>query len=195
MATLAAKERVVLCNLAVEVGAVTGIVEDDAPEGEADVVVDLDRLEPQVALPGSPSNGVPITHAVGTPVDQVFVGTCTNGWIDDLHEVADLLRGRQVHPRVRLVVTPGSTQTYLEAVRDGTVETLVAAGAAVGPATCGPCSGNHMGVLGRDDVCLSTSSRNFPGRMGHRDARVYLANPAVAAATAIHGVIADPREL
>jgi 3-isopropylmalate/(R)-2-methylmalate dehydratase large subunit len=128
-------------------------------------------------------------------VDQVFIGSCTNGSLEDLRRAARILDGRRVACGVRCIVTPGSQRIYAEAIREGIVSSLVEAGAAVTTPTCGACLGGHLGVLGRDETAVSTSSRNFRGRMGHNSSRVYLANPSVAAATAVKGVIVHPEEI
>ncbi len=158
---------------------------------------DLSDMEPQVACPYSPDNVHPISQIKPEKVDQVFIGSCTNGRFEDLAIVADILQqsGREFHPDVRVMIIPGSQAVYLEALRQGWTELFTLAGAAVSVSTCGPCLGGHMGVLAADEVCVSTSNRNFRGRMGHRDARVFLANPAIAAASAIMGRLAHPDEL
>ncbi len=158
---------------------------------------DLSEMEPQIACPYSPDNVHPISQVKPEKVDQVFIGSCTNGRLEDLAIVAEVLKksGKAFHPDVRVIVIPGSQQVYLEAMRAGWLELFTEAGAAVSTSTCGPCLGGHMGILAADEVCVSTSNRNFRGRMGHRDARVYLANPAIAAASAILGRIGHPDEL
>jgi 3-isopropylmalate/(R)-2-methylmalate dehydratase large subunit len=158
---------------------------------------DLSMMEPQIACPYSPDNVKPISQVEPVKVDQVFIGSCTNGRFEDLAIVADILQktGREFHPDVRMIIIPGSQQVYLDVLREGWLELFTMAGAGVSVSTCGPCLGGHMGVLAGDDVCVSTSNRNFRGRMGHRDARVYLANPAVATASGILGRIAHPDEL
>jgi 3-isopropylmalate/(R)-2-methylmalate dehydratase large subunit len=158
---------------------------------------DLSDMEPQVACPYSPDNVHPISQVKPEKVDQVFIGSCTNGRFEDLQIVADILKrtGREFDPNVRVMIIPGSQAVYLEALRQGWTELFTLAGAAVSVSTCGPCLGGHMGVLAANEVCVSTSNRNFRGRMGHRDARVYLANPAIAAASAILGRLAHPDEL
>ena len=158
---------------------------------------DLSTMEPQVACPYSPDNVHPISQIEPEKVDQVFIGSCTNGRFEDLAIVADILQrtGREFHPDVRVMIIPGSQAVYLDALRQGWIELFTLAGAAVSVSTCGPCLGGHMGVLAADEVCVSTSNRNFRGRMGHRDARVFLANPAIAAASAIMGRLAHPDEL
>ncbi len=158
---------------------------------------DLAGMEPQVACPYSPDNVHPVSQVKPEKIDQVFIGSCTNGRFEDLQIVADILKktGREFDPNVRVMIIPGSQAVYLEALRQGWTELFTLAGAAVSVSTCGPCLGGHMGVLAGDEVCVSTSNRNFRGRMGHRDARVYLANPAIAAASAIMGRLAHPDEL
>jgi len=158
---------------------------------------DLSTMEPQVACPYSPDNVHPISQIKPEKVDQVFIGSCTNGRFEDLAIVADILQrtGREFHPDVRVMIIPGSQAVYLDALRQGWMELFTLAGGAVSVSTCGPCLGGHMGVLAGDEVCVSTSNRNFRGRMGHRDARVFLANPAIAAASAIMGRLAHPDEL
>lgn len=158
---------------------------------------DVSDMEPQVACPYSPDNVHPISQVKPEKADQVFIGSCTNGRYEDLAIVADILQktGREFHPDVRVMIIPGSQAVYLAALRAGWIELFTVAGAAVSVSTCGPCLGGHMGVLASNEVCVSTSNRNFRGRMGHRDARVYLVNPAIAAASAIMGRLAHPDEL
>ena len=158
---------------------------------------DLSGMEPQIACPYSPDNVHPISAVEPEKIDQVFIGSCTNGRFEDLQVVADILKksGREFHPDVRVMIIPGSQAVYLAALRAGWIELFTMAGGAVSVSTCGPCLGGHMGVLAGDEVCVSTSNRNFRGRMGHRDARVFLANPAIAAASAIMGRLAHPDEL
>ncbi|GAP13160.1 homoaconitase large subunit [Longilinea arvoryzae] len=209
---LALPGRQTLASMAVEVGAKVGIL---PPFGEAmkhyevpdwlsvdpgasytrSLEIDLDELEPQVAIPHAVDNVADLAQVAGTPVSVVFLGTCTNGRYTDLRQTADLLRGRRVDPRVRFVVTPASSVEMSRAAADGTLETLLAAGAILSTPGCGPCMGRHMGTLGDEDVCLSTANRNFKGRMGAPTSQIYLASPAVAAATALTGVITDPRSL
>jgi 3-isopropylmalate/(R)-2-methylmalate dehydratase large subunit len=158
---------------------------------------DLTGMEPQIACPYSPDNVHPISQVKPEKIDQVFIGSCTNGRFEDLEIVANILKktGREFHPDVRVMIIPGSQAVYLDALRQGWTELFTVAGAAVSTSTCGPCLGGHMGVLASNEVCVSTSNRNFRGRMGHRDARVFLANPAIAAASAIMGRLAHPDEL
>jgi 3-isopropylmalate/(R)-2-methylmalate dehydratase large subunit len=157
--------------------------------------VDLSRLQPLVAFPDSViENSRPVAEAAGTPIDQAFVGSCANGTIDDLELVARVVAGRRVASSVRFIVTPASQNVYREAARRGIVNTLLEAGAVVTPATCGACGGGHMGVLGPNETCITATTRNFKGRMGDPSARIYMGSPATVAASAIRGVITDPRE-
>jgi 3-isopropylmalate/(R)-2-methylmalate dehydratase large subunit len=156
---------------------------------------DVSKIEPQVALPHIPSNVKPISQVADIKLDQVVIGSCTNGRVSDLRIAAKLLKGKQVHPELRCIIIPGSQQVYLEALREGLIETFIEAGAAVSTPTCGPCLGGHMGVLAAGERCLSTTNRNFVGRMGSPQSEVYLASPAVAAASAILGRIAGPGEI
>ncbi|MHB8618510.1 MAG: 3-isopropylmalate dehydratase large subunit [Chloroflexota bacterium] len=160
-----------------------------------EVTIDVSDLEPQVAFPYSPENVHPLSEALGVRVDQVFIGSCTNARISDLRTAANIMRGKRTDPKVRCIVIPASNAIYRQALKEGLIELFMDAGAVVSTSTCGACFGGHMGVLGSEEVCVSTSNRNFPGRMGHKTAQVYLASPAVAAATAIMGRIADPSEI
>jgi 3-isopropylmalate/(R)-2-methylmalate dehydratase large subunit len=157
--------------------------------------IDLDAVEPQVALPHSPDNVVPVREAEGVEIDQVFIGSCTNGRYSDLETAAGFLKGRKVHPRVRLIVAPASREILLKAVRTGVMEGLVGAGATLIPPGCGPCVGTLGGIPSRGERVLSTSNRNFKGRMGNNTAFIYLGSPATAAASAVAGRITDPRRL
>ncbi len=159
------------------------------------IEVDVSELEPQIAFPHIPSNVRPLSEVGEIPIDQVVIGSCTNGRLEDLQVAAQVLRGRKVHPRVRCIVIPGTQSIYLEAVHQGLVEVFIEAGAAVSTPTCGPCLGGHMGVLAAGERCVATTNRNFRGRMGHPESEVYLANPAVAAASAVLGRIGGPAEL
>jgi 3-isopropylmalate/(R)-2-methylmalate dehydratase large subunit len=159
------------------------------------VAVDLDGLGPQVALPHSPGHVRPVEEVEPVRVDQAFLGSCTNARLEDLAVAAEILRGRTVHPHTRLIVTPASQAVVLDATRAGHVETLLAAGAFVTAPGCGACPGGHTGVVGPGEVCISSTNRNFPGRMGSVDAQVYLASPATVAASAVAGHLVDPREL
>lgn len=158
--------------------------------------IDLGALRPMLALPDSViRNAVPVADAKREPIQQAFIGSCANGTIDDLAEAARVLRGRRVAPGVRLLVTPGSQRVATEAARAGYTQILLEAGAVVTPATCGACYGGHMGVLGPGETCITASTRNFRGRMGHESARIYMASPATVAASAVAGHIAEASEL
>ena len=211
--TFTLSERMTLANLAVEAGAKVGLVPPSGevleqfsvpewlvvdPEAEYARVLELDlgSLTPVVAAPSLVDNVHPLSDFAGVHVDQVFVGTCTNGRLDDLHIVADIVRGRRVADGTRLLVIPASSRVLEDAAADGTLSTLLAAGAVLGTPGCGPCMGRHMGVLAPGEVCVSTSNRNFIGRMGSAEAQIFLASPAVAAQTALTGFLALPeREL
>lgn len=157
--------------------------------------VDLGSLEPLVALPDSVvNNSWPVTDAAGTRIDQAYIGSCANGTLDDLELAARVVKDRRVAAGVRFIVTPASQAVYREAVRCGVIETLLEAGATIAPPTCGACGGGHMGVLGPEEVCITSTTRNFKGRMGDPSSKVYMASPATVAASAIKGVITDPRE-
>jgi 3-isopropylmalate/(R)-2-methylmalate dehydratase large subunit len=168
--------------------------DDDAPCAQVHDV-DLDGLVPQVALPHNPGRVRPVDEVEPVPIDQAFLGSCTNARLEDLAVAAEILAGQRVHPRTRLIVTPASQAVMLDATRAGHVETLLAAGAFVTAPGCGACPGGHSGVVGPGEVCLSSTNRNFPGRMGSPDAQVYLASPATVAASAIAGHLVDPREV
>lgn len=207
--------RLTMCNMAIEAGAKNGIIAPDAktmdyvrarskgpfrthasdPDAQYAEIVEFDVTDmgPQVALPHSPANAKPVSEVVGSEVDQVVIGSCTNGRMEDLRIAARILRGRKVHPGLRCIIIPATQKLYLQALGEGLIEAFLMANAIVSTPTCGPCLGMHMGVLGEGEVALSTTNRNFIGRMGHRSSKVYLASPATAAATAIEGRIADPR--
>jgi 3-isopropylmalate/(R)-2-methylmalate dehydratase large subunit len=157
--------------------------------------IDVDGIEPQVALPHLPENSRAVSQVGHVPIDQAVIGSCTNGRIADLRVAAEVLRGRQVRKGVRCIVVPGSQQVYVDAVREGLVEVFVEAGAVVSTPTCGPCLGGYMGVLAAGERAVSTTNRNFRGRMGHPESEVYLAGPAVAAASAVAGEIVGPQEV
>jgi len=156
---------------------------------------DLGHLEPLVAFPDSViENSQSVAAAAGTRIDQAFVGSCANGTLEDLALAAEVVRGRRVDPRVRFIVTPASQAVYRAASEAGIITTLVNAGAVVTASTCGACGGTHMGILGANETCITASTRNFKGRMGEASARIYMGSPATVAASAIRGVITDPRE-
>jgi len=213
--------RFTMANMAIEAGAKAGLfcvdqttkdyLSERSPNGpwrerldlrpdpgaryEQTMEINVTDVLPQVALPHAPDNVRPVREVEGVAIDQVVIGSCTNGRIDDLREAAEILRGRQVAPRVRCIVLPGSQGVLLQAVREGLMEVFIEAGAAVSTPTCGPCLGGHMGVLAAGERALATTNRNFRGRMGHPDSEVYLAGPAVAAASAVVGRIASPEEV
>jgi 3-isopropylmalate/(R)-2-methylmalate dehydratase large subunit len=215
--TLDMDDRFTMANMAIEAGAKAGLFTPDArtvayvqgrakrqytiyqPDPDATyariVEFDVSSLEPQVALPHSPANAIPVSHAGTVEIDQAVIGSCTNGRLNDLRTAAKVLAGRQVHPRVRCIVVPGSQEVYLMALREGHIETFIKSGAVVSTPTCGPCPGGHMGVVGAGEKCLSTTNRNFVGRMGSPKAEIYLANPAVVAASAVYGRIVHPDEV
>lgn len=207
---LSVSGRMTLCNLGVEMGAKAAIVPPDEkteqylagrarqayqpvysdPETyELTLEYDINDLEPQVAVPYRVDNVRPVSELAGLPVDQVFIGTCTNGRLEDLEGAARILKGKQV--KARTLVIPASRQVLLDALHKGVIQTLVEAGAMIGPPGCGPCLGAHMGVLAEGEVCVSTSNRNFPGRMG-KGGLVYLVSPDTAAASALQGCLAVP---
>ncbi len=203
-------QRTTLTTMAIEVGGKAGIVPPhglaaaDAPPWLAlsdhatysrIIDIDLDNLDPQIAAPNYVDNVVDLRDVGRVNVDVVYLGTCTNGRHEDLAAAARILRGRRVAPGVRMMVVPASSEALQLAVADGTLATLLAAGATLGTPGCGACIGRHMGVLGSTDVCLFTGNRNFRGRMGHPEAQIYLGSPEVAAATAVAGYIADPRTI
>lgn len=156
---------------------------------------DVTGMEPLVALPHLPENTKKVSEVAGTTIDQVVIGSCTNGRMEDLEIAAEILRGKKVHPEVRLIVFPGTQEIYLEALRKGIIEVFIESGAAVSTPTCGPCLGGHMGILARGERALATTNRNFVGRMGDPGSEVYLSSPAVAAASAIKGAITPPWEV
>jgi 3-isopropylmalate/(R)-2-methylmalate dehydratase large subunit len=214
---LSIDERMAVANMAVEAGAETGLFaadsvtraylagrakrdwddlrSDDAAEIVREVQIDLDTLAPLVAAPHSPGNVVALADAVGTHVEQAYIGNCANGTITDLRQAAAIFRGRSVHPRTRAVIVPATQAIYRQALQEGLLDTFVAAGAMVSTPTCGACFGGGMGVPGAGETAVTTTNRNFRGRMGSPDASVYLANAYVAAAAAVAGELIDPGEL
>lgn len=206
--SMSQSSRMTMANMAVEMGAKTGFIEADEKTieflgrggevfrtDEVDESLDLDvsSLEPKVACPGSVANVKSVSEIEGQPIDQAFLGSCTNGRYEDLFEAAKILKGKKVHRDTRLIVIPASKSTYVKAQREGLIDIFLEAGAVIGVVGCGPCLGVHMGVLGENEVCVSTSNRNFIGRMGARSSSVYLASPQTVAASAVEGRIADPR--
>ena len=165
---------------------------DPDAEYERTVVIDLAALEPVVAFPHLPSNVRPVREAGEVKIDQVVIGSCTNGRISDMRVAAEVMRGRRVAGGVRCIVIPATQRIYLQAMEEGLLKTFVEAGCVVSPPTCGPCLGGHMGILAKGEKCVATTNRNFVGRMGHVESEVYLASPAVASASALAGRIAEP---
>lgn len=171
---------------------------DADPDAEyAEVrTLDLADLEPYVARPGTVSrNGIPVSRSEPRRIDQAFIGSCANGQLEDLRVAAEILRGRTVAAGVRLLVTPASQQVYRDAMRLGYLQDIADAGGVVTNSTCGACFGYHMGVVGPGEVCLTSSTRNFTGRMGSTEADIYMASPATVAASAVTGYITDPRSV
>ncbi|MBI4242929.1 MAG: 3-isopropylmalate dehydratase large subunit [Planctomycetes bacterium] len=211
--------RTTLANMTAELGAKCGIIKadqktidhlnktrlkgtkfdmssaDSDAKYEKIVEFDLTKIEPQIAQPYSPDNVCDVSDLKRVKVNQVYIGSCTNGRVEDLRIAAQLLKGKKVHSDVRMIVTPASQNAYLSAINEGLVQIFIEAGAAVSTPTCGACLGGFMGIVGPKEVCVSTTNRNYPGRMGDREALVYLANPAVAAASAITGRITHPEEI
>ncbi|MBU4602397.1 3-isopropylmalate dehydratase large subunit [bacterium] len=214
---LSMDNRFTMCNMAIEAGAKTGIIEPDEitleylkgrakrpfqiyhsdPDAHYEKIIEIDvsKIEPQVAFPYLPENAKPISEAKGIKIDQSIIGSCTNGRIEDLRIAAEILKGQQVHSEVRLIIIPATQDIYLQAIREGLIEIFITAGAAVSTPTCGPCLGGYMGILAKGERAISTTNRNFVGRMGHPESEVYLASPALAAASAILGRIASPEEV
>lgn len=217
VADLTMTDRLTISNMAIEAGGKNGIfpfdeitrkyvegrvqqayepvAADEDAEYERVVEIDLSGLTPVVAFPHLPGNTRPVSEAGEIKIDQVVIGSCTNGRLEDLKQAAGVLQGHTVHPDVRCIVIPGSQQVYLDAMKAGYIETFINAGAAVSTPTCGPCLGAHMGIMAAGERAVSTTNRNFRGRMGHVDSEVYLAGPYVAAASAILGRIAVPEEV
>jgi 3-isopropylmalate/(R)-2-methylmalate dehydratase large subunit len=156
---------------------------------------DVSDIEPQIAVPHSPDNVSPVSSLTHVEVDQTVIGSCTNGRIEDLRIAARILDGKKIHPRLRCIIIPGSQKVYLDAVHERLVDIFVNAGAVVSTPTCGPCVGGYMGVLATGEKCISTTNRNFIGRMGSAESEVFLSSPAVAAASALTGRITDPKEI
>ena len=215
---LSMPERFTICNMTTEMGAKCGVIAPDSTtydylrpiakhpmhpvQADADaryereLSIDVDGMPPMVACPYSPDNVRPLTDVVKehVRVDQVFLGSCTNARIEDLREGAALMRGRKVHAGVRFIVSPASTSIYQQCLKEGLIEVFTDAGAVFTNSSCSACFGGNMGILAPGEVCASSSNRNFPGRMGAKDARIYLMSPAATVATAVMGEIADPRD-
>ena len=215
--SLSIDERLAVANMAVEAGAEAGLFpaddatraylsgrverkwkelhSDEGAHFSRELTIELGSLEPLVAAPSSPGNVVPLAEAAGTHVEQVYIGNCANGTITDLRQAAAVLRGRQVHPRSRAVIVPATQRIYRQAADEGLLDAFVEAGAMVSTPTCGACFGGGMGVPAAGETAVTTTNRNFRGRMGSADAEVYLANAYVAAAAAVAGELIDPAEL
>ncbi|UCC68789.1 MAG: 3-isopropylmalate dehydratase large subunit [Armatimonadota bacterium] len=210
-------DRLTMCNMAIEAGAKNGIIAPDATTAsfmdsvtsrdyrpmasDADaeyartIEIDCSEIELQVALPALPEKARPVGEVGEVTIQQAVIGSCTNGRIEDMRAAAEILRGRKVHPEVRLIVIPATPRVQLEMVREGLAETFLEAGGVLSTPTCGPCLGYHMGVLAKGERAVATTNRNFVGRMGHQESEVYLAGPPVAAASAVLGRIGSPEEL
>ncbi|MGI0004108.1 MAG: 3-isopropylmalate dehydratase large subunit [Candidatus Nitrosotenuis sp.] len=215
ISAMSVESRLTLCNMTTEAGAKNGIIAPDektfdylAQRGAADYTsvrsdkdsqyakvyeYEASEMEPIVAKPYSPENIAPVREVSGIPLDKSYIGSCTGAKYEDLEAAAGVMMGRKV--KIRTEVLPASISIYKRAMEDGLIKIFIDAGAVVGPPTCGACCGAHMGVLAKDEVCISTTNRNFPGRMGHVESKTYLASPLVAAASAITGKITDPRDL
>lgn len=210
-------DRFSMANMAIEAGAKAGLFAADDmtrafirsrgredglylqsdPDAQYSAVYEFDvsEFEPFVAVPFIPENVKPVSQLGDVEIDQAVIGMCTNGNLEDLRAAAEILKGHQIHPRVRAVIIPGSQKVYLDALKEGLIEIFVQANCSVSTPTCGPCLGGHMGVLAAGEKCISTSNRNFRGRMGHISSELYLANPYIAAASAIAGRIISPKDL
>ncbi|MBD3228526.1 MAG: homoaconitate hydratase family protein [Candidatus Lokiarchaeota archaeon] len=213
---LSMDSRFTISNMSVEAGAKCGIFEfdektrqylnrfnvkdyittksDKDAKFEMEYDLDISKLDPQVAKPHSPANSVDIGEIEGQHIDQALIGSCTNGRLEDLRTAAEILKGKKVHPEVRLIVVPASRNVYLDAVKKGIIESLINSDALITNPTCGACIGGHLGILASNEVCISTTNRNFKSRMGHPTSKIFLANAITVAASAIKGEITDPRD-
>jgi 3-isopropylmalate/(R)-2-methylmalate dehydratase large subunit len=209
-------ERLTLSNMTTEMGATAGMVaaddvtrkylshagqpfrpiagDEDAAYAE-DYSIDVDGMGPQVAVPEKPSNVKPVEEVSGTKVDVAFLGSCTSARIEDLRAAAEIMRGERLASGTRMIVSPASQRIHRQSVNEGLTQVFMEAGATFANSTCGPCFGGHLGVLAPNEVCISSSNRNYAGRMGSREAKVYLASPMTVAATTLYGEITDPREV
>ncbi len=217
ISSLPMADRFSICNMAIEAGAKFGVIAPDditlkyvqehsdreyspvTPDDDAnysdEIVIDVTDIEPQVAFPHSPANAVPVSEVSGTKIDQVVIGSCTNGRIEDFRIAAEIIGDSAVHPDVRLIIIPATQDISLQLIREGLAEKFIRAGAVISPPTCGPCIGAHMGILAENEVGLYTTNRNFAGRNGHPSSKVFLSGSAVAGATAVRGVITNPRTM
>jgi 3-isopropylmalate/(R)-2-methylmalate dehydratase large subunit len=208
------EERLTLTNMTTEAGAKNGIIEPDATTDEyigqrtaesykpilgdkrqyvEEYTYEIDRLEPIVAKPYSPQNAAVARELQHVEINKAYIGSCTGAKLEDLRSAAQILKGKKV--KIRTEVLPAAQSIYIKALKEGLIDIFMEAGAVVGPPTCGACCGAHMGILAKDEVCVSTTNRNFPGRMGHIESQTYLASPLVVAASAIKGRITDPRDV
>ncbi len=214
---LSMDDRLTICNMAIEAGGKNGIIapdsiteeflltsgantgtfyrSDEDAEYENIIEIDAGAIEPQVSAPHLPSNAKNVREFSSVSIDQVVIGSCTNGRISDLRKAAMIAKGRSVHPEVRTIIIPATRKVYQQALREGLIDIFVESGCVISPPTCGPCLGGHMGVLGKGEVAIATTNRNFIGRMGHPESMVYLSNPEVAMASAILGKISHPDEV
>ena len=210
-------DRFTICNMAIEAGAKNGIfpvdektlaflkgrvtrdfaavIADADAAYDREISIELDKLVPVVAYPHLPENVHPVSESTGIVIDQAVIGSCTNGRLEDLAQAAEVLKGQKVHPHVRCIIIPATQEIYQQAMKLGYIDTFIDAGVAVSTPTCGPCLGGYMGILAHGERAVSTTNRNFRGRMGHVDSEVYLASPYVAAASAVMGRIASPEEV
>jgi 3-isopropylmalate/(R)-2-methylmalate dehydratase large subunit len=214
---LSMDNRLTMCNMVIEAGAKNGVITPDEitldyvkervtsrfdiyesdTDAEYEDIIEFNckDIEPQIALPPSPGNTKAISEidSMRIEIDQSIIGSCTNGRIEDLRITAKILNHQRIHPRLRCIIIPGTQNIYLQALKEGLIEIFINAGAIVSTPTCGPCLGGHMGILSEGETAISTTNRNFTGRMGHSKSEVYLSNPAVAAASAIKGYITSPK--
>ena len=215
--SLSMDDRLTICNMAIEAGAKNGIfpvdeitreyldgrsqreykvyeADEDAEYSQV-ITINLDELVPTVSYPHLPENTHPVTEAKDIKIDQVVIGSCTNGRISDMEAAYEILKGKKVKKGIRVIIIPATQEIYKESIKRGYLEAFVEAGCVVSTPTCGPCLGGYMGILAAGEKCVSTTNRNFVGRMGHITSEIYLASPAVAAASALTGYISDPREV
>ena len=217
LSQLTMDERLTMTNMAIEAGGKNGIMEPDEvtleyvknrakrpyevfksdEDASYSEIIDYDatKIGPKIALPHLPENVVDVKEAQGIAIDQVVIGSCTNGRLEDMRMAAKVIKGHKVHPYMRLIVIPATQQVYRDMIKEGITEIFIEAGAVVSTPTCGPCLGGYMGILAKGERALSTTNRNFVGRMGHPESEIYLSNPAVAAASAVTGKITHPEEV